>query len=136
MLQKAIEEAQEETGIEKVLPVSSEIISIDVLPVQAHSKNGKEIKAHIHYNITYGLLASDKEPLTVNALCQGSDIRQLFQKALIIAFYSFHSSLLQHNLRLPTPAVDGNLLRVCSRITENFADVLENRTKKELQEHA
>ena len=61
------EEAQEETGIEKVLPVSSEIISIDVLPVQAHSKNGKEIKGHIHYNITYGLLASDKEPLMVNA---------------------------------------------------------------------
>lgn len=274
LLQKAIEEAQEETGIEKVLPVSSEIISIDVLPVQAHSKNGKEIKGHIHYNITYGLLASDKEPLMVNAdenskvswiplsqwqqYCSESHMIPVYEKILlrikqilqrrqeILArlpdnllpwyaqyarilpwrqtrdpYYVWLSEIMLQQTRveavkgyyqrfleqlpdiaslaeaseelllklweglgyysrvrnmqkaakiimteyhgvfpseyqairalpgigdytagaiasicfgLSTPAVDGNVLRVCSRITENFADVLENRTKKELQE--
>jgi len=65
LLQKAMEEAKEETGISKVEPLSSEILSIDILPVKAHSKRGKEIAAHYHYNIAYGLIASDKQPLAV-----------------------------------------------------------------------
>ena len=64
-LMKAIEEAKEETGISKVEPLTAAVLSIDILPVKAHKKNGQNIKAHEHYNIAYGLIASDKQSLTV-----------------------------------------------------------------------
>ncbi len=51
----AVREAKEETNVRIAEPISSRILSIDILPVKAHEKNGKAIAAHLHYNITYGL---------------------------------------------------------------------------------
>lgn len=65
LLQKAMEEAKEETRITALIPVTSEILSIDILPVKAHVKRGKNVAAHEHYNIAYGFIASDKQPLAV-----------------------------------------------------------------------
>lgn len=65
LLQKAAEEAREETGIVQLTAMSSEILSLDTLPVKAHDKNGRPVAAHVHYNVTYGFVASDKQPLTV-----------------------------------------------------------------------
>ena len=66
LLLKAMEEAKEETGISKVEPLTSAILSIDILPVKPHIKRGKEVAAHQHYNVAYGLIASDQQLLTVN----------------------------------------------------------------------
>lgn len=65
LLQKAIDEAKEETGITEVIPISSTILSLDCLPVSAHKKKGKPVAAHVHYNVAYGLLASEKQTLRV-----------------------------------------------------------------------
>ena len=65
LLQKALEEAKEETGIQQVMPLTTAILSVDVLPVKAHTKRGKDIAAHQHYNIAYGFIASDKQPLAI-----------------------------------------------------------------------
>lgn len=65
LLQKAMEEAKEETGITMLTPLSSAILSIDILPVKAHTKRGQEVAAHQHYNIAYGFIASDKQQLIV-----------------------------------------------------------------------
>ena len=65
LLQRAIEEAKEETGIATLIPLTGAILSMDVLPVKAHVKRGKEIKAHQHYNIAYGFIASDQEQLQI-----------------------------------------------------------------------
>ena len=65
LLHKAMEEAKEETGIITLIPLTGAILSIDVLPVKVHVKRGKEIKAHQHYNIAYGFIASDKELLQI-----------------------------------------------------------------------
>lgn len=67
LLQKAMEEVREETGIEQLQPVSSTMLSLDALPVIAHVKRGKPVAAHVHYNVTYGFVASDRQELTVKA---------------------------------------------------------------------
>lgn len=61
----SVKEAKEETGIQKPYPLSGEILSLDVLPVPAHEKHGIAVPAHVHYNITYGLIADTKEKLCV-----------------------------------------------------------------------
>ena len=65
LLQKAAEEAQEETGMQELVPLCSEILSLDKLPVKEHTKRGKLVAAHWHYNVAYGFIASEKQPLTV-----------------------------------------------------------------------
>lgn len=65
LLQKAVDEAKEETGITSLVPLTSRILSIDILPVKEHIKQGKIVCAHNHYNISYGFFASDKQPLAV-----------------------------------------------------------------------
>ena len=40
LLWKAMDEAREETGIQEIRPLCSEILSIDILPVAKHIKRG------------------------------------------------------------------------------------------------
>lgn len=61
----SVREVKEETGIQKPFPLTGAILSVDVLPVKAHEKNGVPVEAHVHYNVTYGLIADPKEKLTV-----------------------------------------------------------------------
>ena len=63
LLQVAIEEAKEETGIAEVVPLTSSIASIDILSVGAHLKNERYVNQHLHLSIAYILLASEKEKL-------------------------------------------------------------------------
>ncbi|MBQ3509273.1 MAG: A/G-specific adenine glycosylase [Peptococcaceae bacterium] len=65
LLQKAMDEAKEETGIQEVYPLCSEILSLDILPVHSHKKRGRLVSAHRHYNVTYGLIAPEKQKLTI-----------------------------------------------------------------------
>ena len=61
----AYEEAREETGVEKLYPVTRNILSLEALPVKAHIKNGKQVDAHYHYNVTFGFICSEKEQLKI-----------------------------------------------------------------------
>ncbi len=65
LMQKAMDEAKEETGIQELIPLSSEILSVDILPVKAHVKRGRQIAQHWHYNVAYGFIASDKQALAI-----------------------------------------------------------------------
>ncbi len=56
-LQVALREAKEETSVTKIFPITRRILSIDILPVPPHQKHGKLVAPHLHYNITYGLIA-------------------------------------------------------------------------------
>jgi len=66
LLQVAIKEAKEETGINHVTPLTDNITSIDILPVYGHVKKGKYISAHLHLSVAYLLIASEEEALIVN----------------------------------------------------------------------
>jgi len=66
LLEVAIREAKEETGIEDIKPLFEGVASIDIVPVFGHMKKGKYVSSHLHLNTTYILIADEKSPLTVN----------------------------------------------------------------------
>ena len=63
LLAVALREAREETGLSRVRPVTEDIYSIEILPVNAHFKRGQFVSAHLHLNVTYLLEADDAQPL-------------------------------------------------------------------------
>ena len=63
LLAVALREAREETGVEQIRPVTGDICSVEILPVNAHVKRGQFVSAHLHLNVTYLLEADDAQPL-------------------------------------------------------------------------
>ena len=74
LLEVAIKEAIEETGISEVIPFDSEMISLDVIQVENHIKNGSFVGDHLHLNATYLLIASEDDELTVKE-DENSDVK-------------------------------------------------------------
>ncbi len=64
LLQVALREAKEETGIEQLFPLSDQILSLDLLPVPQHKKNGQVVPAHHHLSVAYGAIAPEDQILT------------------------------------------------------------------------
>ena len=65
LLHVAIKEAKEETGIKEARPITNDICSIDILPVNAHIKRGKYVASHLHLSVAYILEADENEELVV-----------------------------------------------------------------------
>jgi ADP-ribose pyrophosphatase YjhB (NUDIX family) len=67
LLAVAIREVKEETGVKDVIPISSEIASLDILPVFGHIKRKKYVSAHLHLSVAYLAEADENELLVVKA---------------------------------------------------------------------
>ncbi|MBR0475085.1 MAG: NUDIX hydrolase [Erysipelotrichaceae bacterium] len=65
LLRVALREVQEESGLVHLKPVSDNIFSIEVLPVNGHEKKDRYVSSHLHINVTYLIEADSDEPLTV-----------------------------------------------------------------------
>lgn len=65
LLEVAMREVREESGLKSVTPISREIYSLEILTVDGHRKRGKYVSSHLHFNITYLLEADDKEILSI-----------------------------------------------------------------------
>ena len=65
LLAVALKEAQEETGIVHVRPVSAGIVSLEVLTVDGHEKRGEYVSSHLHLNVTYLLEAEESDTLRI-----------------------------------------------------------------------
>ncbi len=63
LLAVAIREAQEETGVKNIHPVTSDIFSLESLCVDGHEKRGKYVSSHLHLNVTYLLEAEEEDRL-------------------------------------------------------------------------
>lgn len=63
LLQVALKEAREETGLIHVHAQTGRIAGIDILPVYRHKKRGAYISAHLHLSIAYILVASEADAL-------------------------------------------------------------------------
>ncbi|MBU5435898.1 NUDIX hydrolase [Pseudoflavonifractor sp. MSJ-37] len=61
----ALREAREETGAAHIRPLSDTIASLEILPVWGHVKRGKYVPSHQHLNVSYLLVADERDPLTV-----------------------------------------------------------------------
>ena len=61
LLGVALREVQEETGVERLRPVTEQLYSLEILTVNAHVKRGKYVVPHLHLNLTYLLEADDSQ---------------------------------------------------------------------------
>lgn len=57
----ALREVKEETGVKNLIPLTENIISLEVLSVHGHMKNGDYISRHLHLNVTYVFICDESE---------------------------------------------------------------------------
>ena len=65
LLAVALREVREETGVQRLRPVTEEIYSLEVLTVDGHEKHGQYVPSHLHLNVTSLLEAEEDQPLRV-----------------------------------------------------------------------
>lgn len=65
LLNVAIRELKEETGVINVSVIENDIFSLEVLCVDGHVKRGKYVPSHIHLNLTYLLEVDESEILKI-----------------------------------------------------------------------
>lgn len=65
LLAVAIKELKEETGVENTQCITSQIFSLDILPVVGHIKRGKYVSAHLHLSVAFLAEADENEVLTI-----------------------------------------------------------------------
>ena len=61
----ALKEAMEESGLKNLTPYSKNIVSLEMLPVDAHFKHGVYCQSHLHANLTYVFIGDESEKLTI-----------------------------------------------------------------------
>ncbi len=76
LLEIAVKEAKEETGIENVRPLTEEILSLDILTVNGHYRRGEYVSTHLHLSAAYVLIVDEREILRVKH-DENSDVRWL-----------------------------------------------------------
>jgi 8-oxo-dGTP pyrophosphatase MutT (NUDIX family) len=65
-LEVALKEAAEETGISVYERINDDPVALDVIYVSNHLKNGIFIPDHLHLNVTFGLVTSEKQAFSYN----------------------------------------------------------------------
>ena len=65
LLQVALKEAHEESGVKNIRPISEELFSVEMLTIEGHVKRGKYVNSHLHLNATYLLEADEADELFV-----------------------------------------------------------------------
>lgn len=77
LMDTAIREVKEETGIKNVTPIIDDIFSIEVICVDGHIKNGNYVNSHVHLNLTYLLEADENESLFIKE-DENSDVKWFY----------------------------------------------------------
>jgi len=65
LLNVALKEAKEETGLENLKVISDGIYSLKILTVSSHIKRGKFVPAHLHLDCCFLLEADENEQLRI-----------------------------------------------------------------------
>ncbi|MDD3394580.1 MAG: NUDIX domain-containing protein [Anaerotignum sp.] len=61
----AKKELQEETSVVDAIPISEEILSLDILLVAGHYKRGEYVPNHLHINATFAFIAKETVKLRI-----------------------------------------------------------------------
>ena len=67
LLNVALKEAREETGLKDLKVLSDGIFSLQILPVYSHIRKGKFVSAHLHLDCCFLLEADDTAEIRINA---------------------------------------------------------------------
>lgn len=65
LLNIAIRELKEETGVKNVKILKDNIFSLEIICVNGHVKRGKYVSSHVHLNLTYLLEVDEEEVLRI-----------------------------------------------------------------------
>ncbi|WP_035054815.1 NUDIX hydrolase [Carnobacterium pleistocenium] len=65
LLEVALKETTEETGLVGIFPILKDIYSLEILGVPSHIKKSNPIATHLHLNVTYLIEANETEETTV-----------------------------------------------------------------------
>lgn len=65
LLQTALRELKEETGIKNAKILSEDIFSLEIVGVNGHFKKGKYVASHVHLNLTYLFEVEETEELFI-----------------------------------------------------------------------
>ena len=65
LLNVAIKELKEETGVKNVKPILDDIFSLEIICVNGHVKKEKYVSSHVHLNVSYFLEADENDALKV-----------------------------------------------------------------------
>lgn len=65
LLAVALREVREESGLTRVVPLTEDIFSVEILTVSGHEKRGVYVPSHLHLNLTYLLEADEHDALRV-----------------------------------------------------------------------
>lgn len=65
LLEVAIRELQEESGLRQVKILREEPISIEAMGIKGHFKNGKYVNSHLHLNVNFLLEGKEEERLQI-----------------------------------------------------------------------
>lgn len=65
LLNVAIRELKEETGVKNVKVINNDIFSLEIICVNGHVKKGKYVSSHVHLNVTYLLEVDEEETLKI-----------------------------------------------------------------------
>ncbi len=65
LLETALREGKEETGLTNLIVHDVEILGLDILPVPQHTKNGKVIAPHLHFNVSFLCFADERESIHI-----------------------------------------------------------------------
>ena len=65
LLEVALKEIEEESGLTDVSLIEKGIFSLEILTVDGHVKRGEYVSSHLHLNVTYLFEGDDEAPLRV-----------------------------------------------------------------------
>ena len=65
LMQVALRETREESGLENLRLGDPHIFSLETLTVDGHVKRGVYVSSHLHLNVTYLLEADPRDPIRV-----------------------------------------------------------------------
>lgn len=74
LLEVAVREAQEETGIQHLQPVCTQPVALDILTVNGHLRRGLYVSSHLHLSLCYAFIGDDAQPLRIKP-DENSDVR-------------------------------------------------------------
>ena len=83
LLNVALREATEETGVTKIKPLTEQVAVIDILSVPAHIKHGNYVNTHLHISVGYLLVADENQSIFIkpdeNSGVQWIELSDLFK---------------------------------------------------------